>query len=141
MTSDAMHKYDDIIDLSRPVSGHPKMCKEDRAKIFSPFAALRGYEEAVKNKEKIRVNRSELSDEEKESIDQKLHLLKKGQNITVTYFHEDPGPDGSGGIGEGEYIAASGTVEKINGDTRVLRVNGVDVGFDEICELIDISSL
>ena len=80
---DASHKYDDIINLSRPVSKHPKMSNQNRAKIFSPFAALKGYDEAVKNKEKIRVNKMDLSDEEKELINQKLCLLQTGQLITV----------------------------------------------------------
>lgn len=43
------HRYDDIIDLSRPVSGkHRPMSREDRAAQFAPFAALTGYTEAVK---------------------------------------------------------------------------------------------
>ena len=42
-------KYDDIIDLPHHVSKkHPPMPMEDRAAQFSPFAALTGYEDAVK---------------------------------------------------------------------------------------------
>ena len=48
------NKYDDIINLERPVhdgdafeARHPKMPREARAKIFAPFAALKGYEEAI----------------------------------------------------------------------------------------------
>lgn len=33
-------KYDDIIGLSRPESGRPKMTMNDRAAQFAPFAAL-----------------------------------------------------------------------------------------------------
>lgn len=37
-------KYDDIINLPRPVSSkHPPMPMSDRAAQFSPFAALTGY--------------------------------------------------------------------------------------------------
>lgn len=126
------HKYDDIIHLSRPASRHPKMSEADRAKIFSPFAALKGYEEAVKDKEKIRVNKIELSDEEKARINQKLCRLKKGQLITVDYFHPGPGPNGSGDIAEGEYRTITGTVEKMDGDFRMMMVDGVKVWFDDI---------
>ena len=42
-----MGKYDDIIKLDRPKSDRPKMSNHDRAKIFAPFAALRGYEDAI----------------------------------------------------------------------------------------------
>lgn len=41
--------YDDIIDLPRPVSKkHPPMDIMDRAAQFAPFAALTGYDEAVR---------------------------------------------------------------------------------------------
>ena len=46
--------YKDIIDLERPKhindafsAKHPSMKREDRAKIFAPFAALKGYEESI----------------------------------------------------------------------------------------------
>lgn len=43
------HRYDDIIDLPRPVSRkHRPMDIADRAAQFAPFAALTGYGEAVK---------------------------------------------------------------------------------------------
>lgn len=45
------HRYDDIIDLPHPVSKkHPQMPSEDRAAQFSPFAALTGYERAIREK-------------------------------------------------------------------------------------------
>ena len=43
-----MGKYDDIINLDRPVSNkHAPMPMENRAAQFAPFAALTGYEDAV----------------------------------------------------------------------------------------------
>ena len=52
--NDSTYKYNDIIDKNRPVhdgdefeARHPKMPREARAKIFAPFAALKGYEEAI----------------------------------------------------------------------------------------------
>ena len=40
--------YKDIIELVRPISKrHSPMANADRAKQFSPFAALKGYEEAL----------------------------------------------------------------------------------------------
>ena len=41
--------YDDIIDLPHPTSErHPRMPMASRAAQFSPFAALSGYDDAVK---------------------------------------------------------------------------------------------
>ncbi len=54
MITDYSENYKDIIDKQRPVhdgdefeARHPKMSIENRAKIFAPFAALKGYEEAI----------------------------------------------------------------------------------------------
>lgn len=53
---DYSEEYKDIIDKSRPEHNgddfeakHPHMSRENRAKIFAPFAALKGYEEAIDN--------------------------------------------------------------------------------------------
>lgn len=45
----------------------PKMSREERAKQFMPFAALKGYEEALREKEREvaeREKKEQLSDEE-----------------------------------------------------------------------------
>lgn len=47
-----MNAYEDIIHLEYPLATsdrvkHPRMSLQDRAKIFAPFAALRGYEQAI----------------------------------------------------------------------------------------------
>ena len=47
------HKYDDIIELPHHVSDrHQQMSLMDRAAQFSPFAALTGFEEVLKETEK-----------------------------------------------------------------------------------------
>ncbi len=54
---------------------HPCMDLGKRAKIFSPFAALRGFEEAVDSKRKLYVEKRELSEEEQEALNRTLTLL------------------------------------------------------------------
>ena len=56
MIIDYSEEYKDIINMERPVhkgdefeARHPHMSQENRAKIFAPFAALKGYEEAIDN--------------------------------------------------------------------------------------------
>ena len=47
-----MRNYDDIIEMKYPFdrpSRHSHMSIADRAKIFMPFAALKGYETAIDN--------------------------------------------------------------------------------------------
>lgn len=48
--------YSDIIDTDYPrigkaVANHPPMAIGDRAKIFASFAALKGYEDSLANKQ------------------------------------------------------------------------------------------
>lgn len=46
--SNAMRKYTSILEKSWPKESlRPKMPLKDRAKIFLPFAALKGYEESL----------------------------------------------------------------------------------------------
>jgi hypothetical protein len=58
-----MGKYDDIINLERPKSNRPSMSRADRAKIFMPFAALKGYDEAIEEKQKLIKEKMELSED------------------------------------------------------------------------------
>ena len=62
MIKDFSYEYNDIIDKQRPVhvgddfeARHPKMSRENRAKIFAPFAALKGYEEAIDETGRVHV--------------------------------------------------------------------------------------
>lgn len=57
---------------------HPKMELNQRAKIFSPFAALRGFEESIDSKRKLYVEKRELNEEELEKLNAaliRLHAL------------------------------------------------------------------
>lgn len=89
-----IHDYDDIINLPHHVSKtHPHMSLADRAAQFSPFAALTGYEEAIKEAGRIVDEKIELSEEEKEEINRQLNYLnehkKDNIQITITYFLKD----------------------------------------------------
>ena len=123
------HQYDDIIYLEYPLKSsdnikHPRMRIEDRAKIFVPFAALKGYEEAIAAKQKIVVPRIELSEESKEYLDLQLseieQLLSMGQHpvITVVYFRKDK----ASSIDGGEYIRFTGMVAKFDQTSRILQI-------------------
>ena len=49
MDNEFKNNYNDIINLPHHVSKkHPKMSLKDRSAQFAPFAALTGYDEAIK---------------------------------------------------------------------------------------------
>ena len=100
-----------------------KMSREERAKQFMPFAALKGYPDALRKKEKIIVSRMELPEEYGELLDRKLHQVKRNDMITVVYFHED------------EYVKRMGMVSGIDGARRVLKLVDTKIRFDDIYEI------
>lgn len=54
-------KYADLLSLSRPAPIKPRMAISNRAKIFSPFAALRGYEDEIATEGREHTKHSRLS--------------------------------------------------------------------------------
>lgn len=55
-----MSRYDDIISLPHHVSSrHPHMSMKERAAQFSPFAALTGYGDAVRETAKKHIRETE----------------------------------------------------------------------------------
>ena len=70
MKTETELKYGDIIELEPPISQqHGKMSMYDRAAQFSPFAALTGYEEAIRETAMIHQKKMELGEAiEREAI-------------------------------------------------------------------------
>ena len=89
-----MSEYDEIIHLPHHVSRiHPQMSMEDRAAQFSPFAALTGYEAAVKETARLTDDREELDEDEKTRLNAQLQKisarLQEQPEVMVTYFAPD----------------------------------------------------
>ena len=92
-------KYSDIIDLPHHVSTkHPHMSPEDRAAQFSPFAALTGYDDAIRETGRLTERRVELDDEELARLDEKFHILQEHLEeqpvVRFTYFKPDMRKEG-----------------------------------------------
>ena len=80
--------YQDILYCSRPVSRHPKMSIENRAKLFTPFSALRGFDIEILTQEQDRllVPQISLASDREEEIYRVLNGLHQGDWATVSYF-------------------------------------------------------
>lgn len=83
-----MRDYSDILHEDRPASTRPKMDLSNRAKIFAPFDALRGFNFAVMatEAEKALLPKVELSDDLQQELNRKLAQLRIGETVTVCYF-------------------------------------------------------
>lgn len=108
-----MSDYDDIINLPHHQSkNHPHMSMHDRAAQFAPFAALTGYDDAIKEARRLTDSKPELDENQLEELDQKLADLmtriEEHPEVTITYFEPDDNKDGV------EYIAYDGRLSKID---------------------------
>ena len=94
------------------------MPMRSRAAQFAPFAALSGYEEAVKETARLTEEERELDEYEREELDHKLQILirhwKEQPRVTITYFKPDSKKSG------GSYVDITGIVRKIDADQRMI---------------------
>ncbi len=127
--------YDDIIELSRPVSAsHPAMPVADRAAQFMPFAALTGFEDAIWETGRLTHERMELEEDLIEGLDGKLQYLREriGEHpeISVTYFKPDTRKTG------GAYQTDTGRVKKIDLYEHILVMeDGTKIPMKEVVDI------
>lgn len=134
-------KYADILHSSQPEPSfrHPRMSVSNRAKIFSPFAALRGYEEEIAEEKwkQTRVTKKLLSEDEAAELSDRLIQVKKGMVVTIRYFKEDAEHPAIPPLGIYETI--TGKVEMIDAIFRQITISDdstkVTVPFDELEEV------
>ena len=116
-----MNKYKDIINLPHHISSkHPPMPLEERAAQFSPYAALTGYHALVEETARLTDTKPELTEEDLEVLDRKLHILQSAaQNgekpaASITYFVPDERKEG------GAFRTVSGIIKSVDFITRTL---------------------
>lgn len=127
-----MGNYDDIIDLPHHVSEtHPPMSRADRAAQFSPFAALTGYDAAVRETARVTERRIELDEGVKAELNARLNCilehLSEHPQVSITYFVPDEKKSG------GAYRTVTGAVRKLDSFAKTLTlVDGTVVPMEEM---------
>ena len=128
--------YKDILYLEHPTSlNHPRMSLINRAGQFSPFAALTGYEDKVKETARYTDTEIYLSEDEEEIIRNKLNIIeeniKNKVEVTITYFVKDKRKSG------GEFKTISGIVKKIDTYNNVIIFTDKNkISLDNIIDII-----
>jgi hypothetical protein len=145
-------KYKNVLQRGRPrhdkydnfYRKHPPMDTVRWAKIFAPFDALDGFDEAVNSKLVLYEERRDLSECEMEQLNQVLSALRSltynsrvarthRPQVSITYF--SPCTDrhsewyGRGGI----YRTITGTVRRVDRDRICL--TDTDIPLDDIIEI------
>ena len=127
-----MEKYKDIINLPHKQSTRrPHMSLLDRAAQFAPFAALTGYDDAIKETGRLTGEKIELSEED-------LNLLNMKYQILIDKLHEEheveftcfvPDVAKSGGV----YVTKQGIVKKVDDFERlIILYDGTKIPMDDI---------
>lgn len=142
--------YNDIIGLRRPTHDgdafsrrHPKMAQLNRAKIFAPFAALSGYDEAVRSKQVPYVPRRQRDAEQMRALNRALAALERATRTgalarrnrvvaRVEYFEVCRDPHHAAFGQDGLYHALTGVVWRVDPVEKVLVIGERVLPFADI---------
>ena len=127
--------YNDIINLPHHQSkNRPHMSNFDRAAQFSPFAALKGYDDEIDEAARLTEMQLDADDERIREINEKLILLKELLNqhptVKVTHFVPDSKKEG------GAYLTSEGALKKLDEYNRQLQLSpNTKIPFDSIIKI------
>lgn len=127
--------YDDIINLPHHVSDkRPQMSMQDRAAQFSPFAALTGYDSAIRETARLTDTKLELTEETMAVLNTKLQMaadsIAEQPELSFTYFKPDEKKAG------GAYVTVSGAVKKVDDYERlVILQSGERIPMDNLLDI------
>lgn len=94
-----------------------------RAEQFLPFDALKGFKEAIKEKEIIYIEKVELNDEIIRKINFYLNNLKRGQMIKIIHY------------ANGKYLISEGLISEINKIYKYLKIVKTKIEFKDIYDI------
>lgn len=125
-------KYEDIIRLPHHISrNHPPMSLANRAAQFSPFAALTGHGDAIRETERLTDSFLELEEDRKAQLDRQLRLILENlalePEIEFTCFQPDEKKSG------GSYVTVRGKVKKLDEYSRkIILADGTALPLDHL---------
>ena len=130
-----MSGYEDILHLSHHVSEkHPRMSMHNRAAQFSPFAALTGYDSAIRETARQTNRRMDLSEDEQAEVGERLRLLRdrEGERPEAAFVVFVPDARKAGG----EYVSLTARVKRVDElARRVILTDGREIAFGDILEI------
>ena len=101
--------------------GH--MPLSQRAKIYTPFAALKGFENLIREQENTYDEMPELSDDQYEDLNFAINNIRAGDSITIKYFKDY------------KIRTLSGSITKLSKEKRFINVKGDMIRFEEMIEI------
>lgn len=126
-----MKNYDDIIGLSRPVSKRRKMTNAERAAQFSPFAALTGFDDDIREADRETQAFVGRGEDVGRELDLALARWREDgesrKGVTVIFFLPDRKKEG------GSYRTYCGDLKRADEVQRLLIfADGTRIPFDDV---------
>lgn len=131
----ANSKYDEIINFPHHVSKtRPQMPMSDRAAQFSPFAALTGYDSAIRETGRLTDEKIALDDESLNALNVRYQMLtdalEERPEVRITYFKPDERKAG------GAYVTTAGAVRKIDDfEQTIIMQDGTRIPMGDVLSL------
>lgn len=99
--------------------------RQDRAKQFMPFDALKGLQEELRIREerRTRVEKKTLSEEQIEKISALLYRIRNGSKVAITFYSR------------GHYLSIDGYISEVNQIYGYIKLGNEKVFFDDIYKL------
>ena len=128
-------RYEDMLELPHHISRErPQMAMEERGAQFSPFAALTGDGDAIRETGRLTERQLELEPDVKDRLNEKLRLLMElpspRSEVSIVYFLPDEKKEG------GSYVSVRGRVKKVDENSRqIVLENGGRIPLEAVMEL------
>ena len=126
---------------------HPEMPPGKRAKLFSPFDALRGFDFAILMKNEIYTDRVIMSPEDREELNRRLSILHNltcnsrmaranRPQVTVTYYEPCSDVNSEAYGSQGQYKTIDGICLNVDAEvTKTILVDGMRIPMEDIREI------
>lgn len=131
----ANSKYDEIINFPHHVSKtRPQMPMSDRVAQFSPFAALTGYDSAIRETGRLTDEKIDLDEESLNALNVRYQMLtdalEERPEVRITYFKPDERKAG------GAYVTTAGAVRKIDDfEQTIIMQDGTRIPMGDVLSL------
>lgn len=101
--------------------GH--MPLNQRAKIFSPYAALKGFENLIKQQEETYEEMPELSEDQYEDLNFAIKCIKAGDYVSIRYYRDF------------HIRTISGAISRLAVEKKEIFIDSKRLGFEELIEI------
>ncbi len=126
-----MLEYEDLIKIKRhdPSEKHKRMSINNRSAQFAAFKSLTGYEDKIKENERVTTKKIILEEERKEQINRIINNISD-EFVEIEYFVKDKYKDG------GKYITITNKIKRIDYiNKKIELINKIKINIDDIINI------